>query len=63
MNLVEPYPISCPYCGEEIEVMIDLSAGDQQYVEDCSVCCKPMNLVIAIDADDVPQVTVRGDDE
>jgi len=63
MNLVEPFPISCPYCGEEIEVIIDLSAGDQQYVEDCSVCCKPINLAITLDDDGVPQIAARSDDE
>ncbi len=35
----------CDSCGEEIVVPIDLSAGsEQEYVEDCPVCCRP-NLV------------------
>ena len=35
----------CEACGEEIVVPLDLSAGkDQQYVEDCPVCCRP-NLI------------------
>ncbi len=32
----------CPSCGEVIEVPLDPSAGDEQeYVEDCPVCCNP----------------------
>lgn len=63
MNLLEPCTLSCPYCGENIEILVDLSAGDQQYVEDCPVCCKPMNLAITIDNDRFPQITARSDDE
>ena len=32
----------CPYCGERFEAALDLSAGDQCYVEDCPVCCRPI---------------------
>ncbi|NND88521.1 MAG: CPXCG motif-containing cysteine-rich protein [Flavobacteriaceae bacterium] len=34
----------CPYCWEEISVLVDLSVSDQQYVEDCEVCCNPIQL-------------------
>ena len=50
--------IECPYCGEQIELSIDCSVEQQEYVEDCSVCCRPITVtvtsadgeVIAIDA-------------
>lgn len=32
----------CPYCGELIELVLDLSMGDQEYIEDCFVCCRPI---------------------
>ena len=39
----------CDSCGEEIVVPIDLSAGtEQEYVEDCPVCCCP-NVHIEVD--------------
>lgn len=42
----------CDSCGEEIVVPIDVSAGaNQAYVEDCPVCCHPMQLHVAIDPD------------
>lgn len=34
--------ITCPYCWETIEVEVDLSVEAQRYVEDCSVCCRPI---------------------
>ena len=37
--------LQCPYCGESVELNIDGGGGVQQeYVEDCSVCCNP-NIV------------------
>ena len=34
--------ITCPYCWEAIEIALDLSVDEQQQVEDCSVCCRPI---------------------
>lgn len=42
----------CGACGEEIVVPIDLSQGDEQeYVEDCPVCCQANVIHVEIDAD------------
>ena len=38
----------CPYCGEPIELLLDVSEGDQSYVEDCSVCCRPIEVSVQI---------------
>ena len=35
---------ACPYCGELIEITLDGSAGGQEYIEDCSVCCRPIEV-------------------
>ncbi|MEM8680693.1 MAG: CPXCG motif-containing cysteine-rich protein [Planctomycetota bacterium] len=43
---------TCDHCGEEIVVPVDLSAGAQQnYVEDCPVCCNPHVIHLEIDQD------------
>lgn len=34
--------VNCPFCGERIDIVVDLSAGAQEYTEDCQVCCQPM---------------------
>lgn len=38
--------IQCPYCWETISILLDTSVADQTYVEDCEVCCNPMELRI-----------------
>ena len=39
----------CPYCGESISLLIDNSIENQEYVEDCQVCCSPILISIEID--------------
>tara|TARA_B110000263_G_C15304610_1_gene509687 strand:+ start:2371 stop:2559 length:189 start_codon:yes stop_codon:yes gene_type:complete len=34
----------CPYCWEEISVLIEIVVEEQDYIEDCEVCCRPINL-------------------
>ena len=63
MSLIETMTIDCPYCGERIELVIDASAGDQDYIEDCQVCCRPIQLHITVTADGVVGVEARRDDE
>ncbi len=37
----------CPSCGEAVALTIDTSAGaEQEYVEDCPVCCRPMDVFV-----------------
>jgi len=42
--------VQCPWCGESFDTAVDASAGDQQYVEDCQVCCQPILLDVAVGA-------------
>jgi len=43
--------IHCPYCGESYETVVDLSAGSQRYIEDCAVCCKPIEVSLRVSED------------
>jgi len=36
--------VDCPDCGERFETPVDLTAGSFSYVEDCQVCCRPIEL-------------------
>lgn len=56
------HPISCPYCGQTIEIIVDPSIAFQEYVEDCEVCCRPITLAITVDSDHVV-VEARGEDD
>ena len=57
------HSIQCPHCGEPIEISIDPSQTSAEYIEDCSVCCRPINLRIEIDASNEPFVSVSADGE
>ena len=59
---VRPVSVYCPYCGEPIEVVVDLSLPEQEYIEDCSVCCRPILLTVSVD-DGEPVVTARNENE
>jgi Cysteine-rich CPXCG len=45
--------VQCPYCGEWFETRLDLSEGDSRYVEDCQVCCKPIDFNVEVGTDGV----------
>ncbi len=48
-NVVITVCVRCPYCGEQFDTTVDLSAGDQRYIEDCYVCCQPIEFSAALD--------------
>lgn len=50
-ELSEERLVACPYCGESFAIVVDCSAGSQQYVEDCPVCCAPILFDASVDAD------------
>jgi Cysteine-rich CPXCG len=54
--------IDCPYCGERIEIVVDGSVPDAEYVEDCEVCCRPMMITVTVDDDEI-SVTARSENE
>lgn len=55
-------PVRCPYCGEAVELLVDAPAGPAAYVEDCPVCCRPMQVDVEVDGGQV-SVRVRTGDE
>jgi hypothetical protein len=42
--------VQCPYCAEHYETQVDLTAGSFVYVEDCQVCCQPIELYVEVNA-------------
>lgn len=55
--------LQCPYCGEQIEVLVDCSVGRQEYIEDCSVCCRPITISVEISQGEVVSIEGRTEDE
>ncbi len=40
--------IFCPHCGETFAIPLDVSEGSAEFVVDCEVCCRPMNVIVRI---------------
>jgi len=48
--LVDSVHVSCPYCGREVEHLVDPAGGAHQvYVEDCEVCCQPWQVTVRVE--------------
>lgn len=63
MEALHEENIGCPYCGEIINVLIDPSDVDQQYIEDCQVCCRPITFSISADYEGNLLVDLQGENE
>ena len=40
--------IACPACWQNCELEIDPTLGDQDFIEDCWVCCRPMKVQVTV---------------
>ena len=62
--MIPETPVTCPYCGEPFTALVDSTGGDQHYIEDCPVCCRPIEFRIATDGDgELLDVALFRDDE
>lgn len=60
---MEEHFFQCPYCWETISMLIDISQRNQSYIEDCEVCCNPIQLnvntenneILSFDAQNIEQ--------
>jgi transcription elongation factor Elf1 len=63
LNQLTETSIGCPYCGETINVLIDAADTDQQYIEDCQVCCKPIIFLVTQSINGEFDVNVYSEDD
>jgi len=63
MTLLHSHAIHCPYCGQVIDIVVDSSIALQEYVEDCTVCCRPIVLRIHTDDDQNISIDTRTENE
>jgi transcription elongation factor Elf1 len=52
LQRVEHY-FACPYCGEQISMVLDLTVHRQTYVEDCEVCCNPIEIRYSVEDEEL----------
>ena len=51
--------VTCPYCASPVEIALDPGSGDdQEYVEDCEVCCQPWRVSVTYDSAGEAHVSV-----
>jgi hypothetical protein len=56
--------VTCPYCGEHLEISLDPGSGAvQDYVEDCQVCCQPWRVMVTYHRDGHADVAVEQADD
>ena len=60
--MLEGTTVTCPYCWEQISLMLDLSEPSQDYMEDCPVCCHPMRVVATAEDGELVDVQVERTD-
>jgi hypothetical protein len=57
------HAFSCPYCGESITMVLDLTVPQQTYIADCEVSCRPIEIHYATVATELAEFQAnRGDD-
>jgi hypothetical protein len=42
--------IQCPYCGERFDTLVDSTTGATTYIEDCQICCQPIEFELRVDS-------------
>jgi len=52
--------VQCPFCGQSFDVTVDTSIPSQQFVTDCEICCRPMELRIECEPGEVLSLDVSG---
>ena len=63
INRVIEASVQCPYCWESFTLLVDGSVDCQEYVEDCEVCCRPIDFIVTVDEHDEIGVQARLQDE
>ena len=63
MSSLSEQIISCPYCGEGISVLVDPTEMGEDYIEDCQVCCRPIEFHVSEELDGTASVRVQTDNE
>jgi transcription elongation factor Elf1 len=44
---------TCPHCWQTISMVLDLSVEEQEYIEDCEVCCNPVKINYTVENDEI----------
>ncbi|NTV01649.1 MAG: CPXCG motif-containing cysteine-rich protein [Chlorobiaceae bacterium] len=62
MNTEQTVVVVCPYCAQSFEILVDCSIGDQELIEDCEVCNRPVTMAITVSDDGSVSAETRSED-
>ena len=54
---------TCPYCWQEVSMVLDASVSDQTYIEDCEVCCRPIKVWYTVEDGEIADFSADSVDE
>jgi hypothetical protein len=58
---LENREVQCPYCGENIEVEVEVLEDEQSFIQDCTVCCHPIQFEMSSKDDGAELTAARSD--
>jgi hypothetical protein len=59
MDGVDDIEVECPYCGEFFGILVDTGFGSVEMIEDCSVCCRPIQLTLRFEGGELVSLDAR----
>jgi hypothetical protein len=59
MDRVDDVEVECPYCGELFGILVDTTFGTLEMIEDCSVCCHPIQLTLRFEGGELVSLVAR----
>jgi len=60
---MEEHEFQCPYCWETISMLLDTSQTEQEYIEDCEVCCNPIQITVKFTGQELVSFQVESIDQ
>jgi len=57
--MTEEYFFTCPYCWQQVSFILDPSVESQEYIEDCEVCCNPIEVEVAVEEGEIVSFEAR----
>lgn len=64
MNIEQDRTVTCPYCGEAVGLVVNCTLSLQEFVEDCQVCCRPIQISVSVDSEgEIVKLHARSEDE
>ena len=58
-HMTDEYFFTCPYCWQQISFILDASVPEQTYIEDCEVCCNPIEVEVKAEEGEIVYFDAR----